>query len=540
MPISTIQAADYSYKKLVGVGFTSASYELNQEFQPNGTTNLTSPLTVPNTNVRIDASKLPKVVAANRQPTNAAFSGPLTGEENYLDTTGTTWVPSDSPYASPAAYYNVTLTSYSAPGSQYIVYFSSELRGAIPSTFTSGSDYAIQLTRGSGETLIPTGYGYFIDTDSGVVIFTNPAAATDNGTNTIKARFFKYQGRYLSDVLTSTTATITGSFTGSFQGLFYNPDGTPFSGGGGGASGGVGSVISSSFGAYVSASGYDVIVSASSFQVTASTIVLSGSLTSTSPATFSNTTNQFTGSFSGSFSGISTDAISSGDYKVQVYSGGTIQATGSLILSGSSHQITGSVSAAGQIVAQSLYTNAISSSGTVYVSGTVAPDGNQINNLGTVGNQWNAVYAKSGSFGRVGADTMTATSASFGRVDVTNISYTTQESSYVSSSFLILSSGSSTTQATNGLLVQIGSQLANGLLFAVPETSLQPIYGSSNRWGYSSSIDLQSTNTSRNVNILPFMRIETSFNANTPAVLGKGDFMMVSQSDGSIDLYIYA
>jgi hypothetical protein len=72
--------------------------------------------------------------------------------------------------------------------------------------------------------------------------------------------------------------------------------------GGGGGSGGVQSVISSSVGAYVSASGNNVLVSASIFQVSASSIQLTGSLTSSDIVVFSNTNNQFTGSLAGTSS----------------------------------------------------------------------------------------------------------------------------------------------------------------------------------------------------------------------------------------------
>jgi hypothetical protein len=72
--------------------------------------------------------------------------------------------------------------------------------------------------------------------------------------------------------------------------------------GSGGGGGGVQSVISSSLGAYVSASGNNVLVSASIFQVSASSIQLTGSLTSSDTVVFSNTNNQFTGSLAGTSS----------------------------------------------------------------------------------------------------------------------------------------------------------------------------------------------------------------------------------------------
>lgn len=535
MPINTTLAADLVFKKNLGIGFTTASLDYFQEVDPNFNT-LISPNKMFATKVWADAGLIPPVVTLT--PRSIITNGtPVDSNTNYLSQDGTVLVDANSPAATPVRMIKrQPLTEYGGDLANK-TFYSSELVNAIPSTYTSGSDYIIALETyvGSTYTLLPTTAGYIIDTDAGTVVFTT----TPNTSATIYATFYKYVGPQLSSILNSKSATLTGSFSGSFQGLFYNPDGSPFSGGGGGTSG-VQTVISSSLGAYVSASGTNVEVSASSFLVTASAIVLSGSITAAGVTTFSNTANQFTGSFSGSFSGISTDTISSGNYKIQVLSTGQIQATGSLVLSGSSQQITGSLGVEGQTTVQSLYTNAISSSGTVFVSGTLSPDGTIKNNLGGPSNKWNTVYANSGSFSRVDGDLVVATSASFGRVTATSIQTTTQETLYVSSSFIIISSGSTTTQATNGLLIQTGSNGAVGLLFAQPQSSLQAVYGSSNRWGYSTSIDLTSPNTSRNANILPFMRIETSFDANTPPVLGKGDFMMVSQSNGSIDLYIYA
>ena len=87
---------------------------------------------------------------------------------------------------------------------------------------------------------------------------------------------------------------------------FTKGNGTTFpitvdTGSGGGGSG-VQSVISSSLGAYVSASGNNVIVSASIFQVSASSIQLTGSITSSNTVIFSNVNNQFTGSLAGTSS----------------------------------------------------------------------------------------------------------------------------------------------------------------------------------------------------------------------------------------------
>jgi hypothetical protein len=87
---------------------------------------------------------------------------------------------------------------------------------------------------------------------------------------------------------------------------FTKGNGTTFpitvdTGSGGGGSG-VQSVISSSLGAYVSASGNNVLVSASIFQVSASSIQLTGSITSSDTVIFSNINNQFTGSLAGTSS----------------------------------------------------------------------------------------------------------------------------------------------------------------------------------------------------------------------------------------------
>jgi hypothetical protein len=133
------------------------------------------------------------------------------------------------------------------------------------------------------------------------------------------------------------------------------------------------------------------------------------------------------------------------------------------------------------------------------------------------------------------------TSGSFSRLNVSTLSVTTQEALYISSSFVTLSSGSSTLQNSNGILVQKGANSADGLIYAKPTTAGQDIYGNVNRWGYSSSIQLDSAQASRNTNILPFMQIKTAaFTGTESPVLGKGDFLMVSGSGGSTDgLYIY-
>jgi hypothetical protein len=171
---------------------------------------------------------------------------------------------------------------------------------------------------------------------------------------------------------------------------------------------------------------------------------------------------------------------------------------------------------------------------------SLLPTDNQQQNLGSNSKQWNAVYAKTGSIGRVDADLFSATSGSFSRLNVTTLSTTTQETLFVSSSFIIVSSGSATQQDSNGLLVQRAANTADGLIFAKPTVAGQDIYGNVNRWGYSSSIALDSAQTSRNTNILPFMQIQTAaFTGNESPVLGKGDFLMVSGSGTTDGLYIY-
>jgi hypothetical protein len=98
-------------------------------------------------------------------------------------------------------------------------------------------------------------------------------------------------------------------------------------------------------------------------------------------------------------------------------------------------------------------------------------------------------------------------------------------------------------QLSNGLLVQkstTSTGIADGLIYAQPENT--GIYGTANRWAFSSSISLGSAQTSRARNIVPFMQIQTAtFTGNESPVLGKGDFMMVSGSGNSDSdgLYIY-
>lgn len=156
--------------------------------------------------------------------------------------------------------------------------------------------------------------------------------------------------------------------------------------GSGGGGGGVQTIISSSNGAYVSASGVNVLVSASTFQVSASSIQLTGSLTSSNAVIFSNIDNQFTGSFSGSLIGTASWALSAsntpnaittasvslntvtftkGDssvFSITVDTGsgggsgtgfpfsGDAVITGSLLVSGSGLTITGSLNMLGPII----------------------------------------------------------------------------------------------------------------------------------------------------------------------------------------------
>lgn len=484
MALSTPNAADYSFKKLQGVGFSSASIEIFNEQIPGTTTKLTSQLQIVANKVMADVSNIPPSILSTLQVTNASFSTPSSGID-YLRTDGQAFVTSTDSLASKVQYKESTLTTYVAGDARSkLAWYSVDLKTAVPQSFTSGSDYTIQLlirtTSGGTYQPIALTYGYFIDTDSGMVVFdnTNIANLINTSTQTLVARFYQYKGQYLSDFISPSTAALTGSFTGSFQGLFYNPDGTAFSGGG---SGGVQSVISSSQGAYVSASGNNVIVSASLFQVSASTIQLTGSLTAGSQVVLTNANNSFTGSFSGSFSGISTDTISSGTTKVQAYSDGTVQISGSLIVSASIHRVTGSVGVLGAVTASLAVStptlvgvSALSASaGTIEVSGSLIPNTNNAFDLGSTSRAWRSVNASAitGSTARFSNGNITfdsngnavfanTTTASFQGKVIINDSTTVA----TSTKYILINSGSTSTQY-GGILNVSAVSSSYGFLF---------------------------------------------------------------------------
>lgn len=552
MALLAAQAADYAYKKLIGIGFTSASVETYNEKTPDGLKTLVSPLTIPSTNVRVDAGLIPTIVLTSLQPSQgSSFTAP-SSPNIYLARNGQTYVSATNVNASPAKYQETTLTAYAGNIARQ-VWYSEDLKGGIPSTFTSGSDYNIQLVierSGGGTDYVPQSYGYFIDTDSGVVVFTNPNAPTNiTAADTLKARFFKYTGRMMSDVLTPSSANLTGSFSGSFKGTFVDDNGNPISGG----SGGVQSIISSSEGAYVSASGANVIVSASLFQVSASTIQLTGSLTAGDAVVFSNQNNQFTGSFSGSFSGISTDTISSGTFKVQVLSTGLIQATGSLDVSGSNHKITGSVSVAGAVTAsQAISTPTVgnltsisASAGTINISGSLVPDADNAHDLGSTSKKWKSVVATS----------VTASTATFANGNITFASNgdavfantTTasfqgkviiQDSTTIATStkYVLINSGSTTTQY-GGLLNVSAVSSSYGVVFR-PN-------GQNGRWALTSGSNWNNATDVANSVFQPIVTVTGSTGAPaavTPrfadgGTLGSAGEIYVDTTTG--DIYIY-
>jgi hypothetical protein len=173
---------------------------------------------------------------------------------------------------------------------------------------------------------------------------------------------------------------------------------------------------------------------------------------------------------------------------------------------------------------------------------SLLPTDNQQQDLGSNSKQWNKAWIKSGSFTDISVTTISGNTATFNTVNVTTLNQTTTTNLNISASFVTLSSGSNSLQASNGLLVQkstSGTGVADGLIYAVPENT--GIYGATNRWAFSSSIAMGTAQTSQARNILPFMQIQTAaFTGTESPVLGKGDFLMVSGSGGATDgLYIY-
>jgi len=556
MALTTPNAADYSFKKLQGVGFSTASVEIFNETIPGTTSKLTSQLQVAASKIIADIPNIPTSVAPTLQVTSGSFIVPSAGTD-YLQTDGTAFVTSTDPLASKVQYKEATLTTYvSGDARSRIAWYSSELLTAVPQSFTNGSDYTIQLLIRtlSGNTYQPIAlsYGYFIDTDSGMVVFdnTNIAGLIDTSTQTLVARFYQYKGQYLSDFISPTSTNLTGSFTGSFQGLFYNPDGTAFSGGG---SGGVQSVISSSNGAFVSASGTDVIVSASLFQVSASTIQLTGSLTAGDAVVFSNTNNQFTGSFSGSFSGISTDTISNGNFKVQVLSTGEIQTTGSVDISGSNHRVTGSISVLGAVTASQAVSvptlrniSAISASGaSISISGSLIPDADNVHDLGSTSRKWRSVAtsqitASTATFsnGNITFDAngnatfANTTTASFqGKVVITDSTTVATSTKYI-----LVNSGSTSTQY-GGILNVSAVSSSYGFLFRAN--------GEGGRWALTSGSNWNNATDVANSPYQSVITVTGSAGAPTAVTprfadggtLGSAGEMYVDTTTG--DIYIY-
>lgn len=172
---------------------------------------------------------------------------------------------------------------------------------------------------------------------------------------------------------------------------------------------------------------------------------------------------------------------------------------------------------------------------------SLLPTDNQQQDLGSATKQWNRAWIKSGSFTDVSVTTISGNTATFSTVNVTTLNQTSTTNLNISSSFITLSSGSNSLQSSNGILVQkstTSTGIADGLIYAVPENT--DLYGTGNRWAFSSSIAMGTAQTSRARNILPFMQIQTAaFTGNESPVLGKGDFLMVSGSGATDGLYIY-
>jgi hypothetical protein len=376
----------------------------------------------------------------------------------------------------------------------------------VPTTF--GSGYQAVLRDSAGTSISPlSSIEWYLDYFNGVLFVQENASTVSGGQVPVFVDAYMYTGKYLDTKLTEIEASI-GTGGGGGSGVGWSKTGTVL-------------FTSESY---------------SQVQITGSLLV-SGS----------NVNLNVLGNITGSAISASAGFIGDGKQLTNVTASYVAPGTVTILRNGSTaiEALTGKLFASSSLV--------VSGSGITFaVSGTVdmqyatftsslIPSNDKAQNLGSVLRNWNTIYASSASIGRVSADLFSATSGSFSRLNVSTLSVTTQEALYISSSFVTLSSGSTTLQNSNGILVQKGANSADGLIYARPTTAGQDIYGNVNRWGYSSSIQLDSAQTSRNTNILPFMQIKTAaFTGTELPVLGKGDFLMVSGSGGTTDgLYIY-
>jgi hypothetical protein len=375
----------------------------------------------------------------------------------------------------------------------------------IPTTFDNG--YAATLRDSSGTAISPlSSIEWYLDYFNGVLFVQENASTVSGGTVPVFVDAYMYTGKYLDTKLNELEASIgTG---GGGSGVGWSKSGTVL-------------FTSESY---------------SQVQITGSLLV-SGS----------NVNLNVAGPITGSFISASSGFVGDGKQLTNVTASYIAPGTVTILKNGSTaiEALSDRLFASSSLV--------VSGSGIAFaVSGTIEtryatftssllPTDNQQQDLGSNSKQWNNAWIKSGSFTDISVTTISGNTATFNTVNVTTLNQTTTTNLNISASFVTLSSGSNSLQASNGLLVQkstSGTGVADGLIYAVPENT--GIYGATNRWAFSSSIAMGTAQTSQARNILPFMQIQTAaFTGTESPVLGKGDFLMVSGSGASDGLYIY-
>jgi len=373
----------------------------------------------------------------------------------------------------------------------------------IPPTF--GSDYTLTLRDASFNAIKPlSGLNWYFDYSNGILFVQDDYSGVgDNEPAYVDA--YIYIGKSLETKLTELSA---GSGGGGGSGVGWSKSGTVL-------------FTSESY---------------SQVQITGSLLV-SGS----------NVNLNVLGNITGSYISASLGFIGNGKQLTNVTASYISPGSVTILKNGSTaiEALTDKLFASSSLV--------VSGSGIAFaVSGTVdmqyatftsslLPKDNQIQNLGSDTKQWNKAWIKSGSFTDLSVSTISGNTATFSTVNVTTLNQTTTTNLNVSQSFITLSSGSNALQLSNGLLVQkstSGTGVADGLIYAQPENT--DLYGTANRWAFSSSISLGTAQTAKARNIAPFMQIQTAaFTGNESPVLGKGDFLMVSGSGATDGLYIY-
>lgn len=377
----------------------------------------------------------------------------------------------------------------------------------IPTTFDNG--YAATLRDSAGTVISPlNSIEWYLDYFNGVLFVQENASTVSGGSVPVFVDAYMYTGKYLNTKLVELEASI-GTGGGGGPGVGWSKSGTVL-------------FTSESY---------------SQVQITGSLLV-SGS----------NVNLNVTGPITGSFISASSGFVGDGKQLTNVTASYIAPGTVTILKNGSTaiEALSDRLFASSSLV--------VSGSGIAFaVSGTIEtryatftssllPTDNQQQDLGSATKQWNRAWIKSGSFTDISVTTISGNTATFSTVNVTTLNQTSTTNLNISASFITLSSGSNSLQSSNGILVQkstTSTGIADGLIYAVPENT--DLYGTGNRWAFSSSIAMGTAQTSRARNILPFMQIQTAaFTGNESPVLGKGDFLMVSGSGGATDgLYIY-